>query len=456
MINKFSHGKILTWADSHESPQSFILRVIHAIFRIVFITVREFRKNELSLRAGALTYTILLSLVPILAMSTAVVKGLGGGDQLKKVVYSYVETLDQTNTTDSENDETTNPSQLEHSSSNLTDHLYSAVDKIFNYVDRTNFATLGTIGVIGIFLSVVLVLGNIEAAMNAIWNVESGRSVMRKIADYLALLVLMPISINVGFAASAVLKSEALLSKFSILLPMIWVQALILKLIPIFFLTLTLYVIYLFFPQTKVKSVSALTGALFASFFWFEVQNIYIGLQVGVSKYNAIYGSFATLPLFLIWLYFGLIFILTGAQIGFAVQNRNSYQLQPDDTKSSHRLSIAFDVMDYVQKCFNEESTASQYDFLEKYPMHQQKPVNETIIELINAKLIHHSADDGSLKPSSPCGKAVNGRIIDAILGSSFSPTDGGRKSSKALQSASYPPPNPVTDDTNTPHMNKR
>ena len=246
MASFFSLTELIAWADEKCPQQTLGHRIIHAISRVVLITAQEFKKNELSIRAGALTYTILLSLVPMLAMSTAVVKGLGGGDQLRTVVYSYVETFEQKDTLIDEGGEPVDSLSSDKSSSNLTEHLYSAVDKIFNYVDNTNFATLGTFGVVGIFLSVVLVLGNIETAMNAIWHVESGRSVMRKIADYLALIVLMPISINIGFAASAVLKNDALLSKFSILLPMVWIQALILKLIPIFFLTLTLYVIYLF------------------------------------------------------------------------------------------------------------------------------------------------------------------------------------------------------------------
>ncbi len=450
MFNNFSPIQLITWADDQGPRQSIVHKIIHVICRIVFITISEFRKNELSLRSGALTYTILLSLVPMLAMSTAVVKGLGGGDQLRKVVYSYVETLEQNSSTIKE----ANPSDKSHtadqSSSNLTEHLYSAVDKIFNYVDRTNFATLGTFGVIGIFLSVILVLGNIESAMNAIWHVESGRSIMRKIADYLALLVLMPISINVGFAASAVLKNEALLSKFSLLLPMVWVQAVILKLIPIFFLTLTLYVIYLFFPHTKVKSVSALAGALFASFFWFEVQNIYISLQVGVSKYNAIYGSFATLPLFLVWLYFGWIFILTGAQIGYAVQNRNSYQLRSSEATPSQRLSIAFDIVDYVQESFKNESPASLDEFNEKFPMHSIRLVNETIDALIAHKLIHLSNSDSTIKPSILAGKTDQGKVISAILGSGFSKTDGGKKSSQALQAATASPFTPEITENNS------
>lgn len=284
MIGKITPSQLIDWADqspTHDSEQSIVQKAARQLCRVILITGQEFKKNELSLRAAALTFTVMLSLVPLLAMSSAVVKGLGGSDQLKTVVYSYVSTLEQESSSTTVNSDGVT---VNEPSSTLTQHLYSAIDNIFGYVEQTNFATLGTFGVAGIFISAILVLGNIEMAMNTIWHVRSGRSVMRKIADYLALLVLFPISINVGIAAGTVLENDALLSKFSIILPFTWLQALILKLIPVLFLTLTLYVIYLFFPNTKVKTLPAMVGALFAGFFWFQVQNIYIGLQVGVSK----------------------------------------------------------------------------------------------------------------------------------------------------------------------------
>jgi len=400
--------------------------------------VREFLKNDLPVRSAALTFTIMLSLVPMLAMSTAVVKGLGGGDQLREVVYKYIETLDKGGSEALEKEqETAAAPGAAHS--NLTQHLHSAIDKVFAYVDRTNFATLGTFGVAGMVLSVILVLGNIEIAMNNIWNVESGRSIMRKISDYLALLVLMPISLNIGLAAGAVLGNDALLDKFSIVLPMVWIQAIILKLLPIFFLSLTLYVIYLFFPNTKVKTVPALIGALFAGFFWFEAQNIYISLQVGVSKYNAIYGSFATLPLFLTWMYFGWIFILAGAQIAFACQNRNIYRLTSTQAVPSLKLAIAYDLIEYVQDQFDNEKAATIEDFQQQFPMHRPVLIQEIGDELAANNIIHSTETDSRIMPSVPKEKLEHRKIIAAVLGKTFSNTAGGEHSRQALQAAALP-----------------
>lgn len=442
MLIQFSPSQLFDWADQ-QSPQQnkpALYRFAHSLCRIIFITVQEFRRNDLPLRAAALTFTVMLSLVPILAMSTAVVKGLGGGDQLKNVVYSYIGTLEGENQKTSDNSDGDNsPAVKKDTSSSLTQHLYSAIDKLFAYVDRTNFATLGTFGMAGIFLGVILVLGNIEMAMNAIWHVNSGRSAMRKIADYLALLVLMPISLNVGIAAGAILKNDALLSKFNIFLPFVWMQALILKLIPILFLALTLYIIYLFFPNTKVKTIPAMVGALFAGFFWFQVQNLYITMQVGVAKYNAIYGSFATLPLFLVWIYFGWIFILAGAQIAYAFQNKDSFHLTSKESPASMRLAIAFDILDYVQQCFEEEHEATVDGFSEKYPMHDMRVIGDTLMELQKQGLIHHTEDIHTLKPSIPRKHIHYKKVVQAIVGAEYSDTEGGKKSNLVLNAVDAP-----------------
>ncbi len=414
----------LTWADRKISNPSLLNSVIHRLLRIILITVDGFKKNDLSLRSSALTYTVLLSLVPMLAMSTAVIKGLGGGDELREAAYTYIETLERTT---SKND-----SSL--SQEKLTDHLRSAADKLFDYVDRTNFATLGTIGMIGILLSVILVLSHIESAMNAIWNVQEGRSIVRKIADYLTLLILMPISINVAFAASAFLANPQLASKIDMIIPVIWLQTFLLKLLPVFFIALTLYVLYIFFPNTKVKTLPATLGAILAAFFWFSMQNIYISLQVGVAKYNAIYGSFATLPLFLIWMYFGWMFILAGAQVTFAMQNEKTYRLQKIPAKPSQNLAAAFDIINLTYSSFEQKTVLAASDICRKLPEYPESVLEEVVAQLQGAGIIHLSQSNKQLLPSEPMKNFNNQAVVDIILGTDVPDTQGGNQSLQTIR----------------------
>ncbi len=303
--------KIGQWADSPPDSNFFALQWLHTLLRIALITFREMETNRLSIRSGALTYALLLSMVPMLAMSTAVVKGLGGGNQLKEVVYRYIDTLENSDpvrqvepaSQEAEPSDGSTPEPEQSSENNLTDHLRSVTDKIFDYVDQTNFATLGTFGMLGIFLSVILVLSQIETAMNTIWHVEDGRSILRKISDYVTLMVLMPISINVALAAGTIVENESLVFHINRFFPIAWIQALLFQGVPVLFLSLTIYIMYIFFPNTKIQKIPTMIGAILAGFLWFATQNIYINMQVGVAKYNAIYGSFASIPLFLAWVY---------------------------------------------------------------------------------------------------------------------------------------------------------
>ncbi len=438
--NVLEHSFLVEWADKQVQDPSYFSSALRYLVRLLLIIYNEFKINELSLRSSALTYAILLSLVPMLAMSTAIVKGLGGGDQLRQAAYSYLETLEKSNGLNiTKTTEATAPGTTADSpqkTATLTNHLRSAIDKLFDYVDRTNFATLGTIGVVGILLSILVVLGNIESAMNAIWKVSAGRSIGRKIADYLTLLILMPLSINVAFAASAFLKNPVLASKMDIFIPGEWLQALLLKPIPIFFIALTFCAMYIFFPNTKVKTVPALLSATLAAILWFGVQNVYIGLQVGVAKYNAIYGSFATLPLFLVWMYLGWVFILTGAQVAFALQNCKTYRLVEIPDGPSLKLGAAFDIMDRVYNSLLTQQSTTSSGLADQLPHHSQVIIGNVVEQLIEAGQLHVSQTDRRLLPAFPAEQYDSGKIVQIILGSDAPETAGGRQSRIAIEAA--------------------
>ncbi len=427
------------WADAQSDKSTSAQGLLRMVVRLILITAGEFSHNALSLRSAALTYTVLLSLVPILAMSTALVKGLGGDDQLRKVAYSYIETL-MDKSDDSVSHYKTAPDSGEilqpKGDVKLTEHLRSAVDQLFSYVDNTNFAALGSIGVIGILLSVIFVLSYIEEAMNDIWKVTSGRSLLRKIADYLTLLILLPISINVAFAASAMLQSPSMIAKLDILLPFAWLQTLLLKALPVAVITLTFYVMYIFFPNTKVKTLPALLGAGLAAFLWTLAQNIYIALQIGVANYNAIYGSFATLPLFLVWIYLGWLFILTGAQVAYACQNIASYRLLPLAAVPSLKLAAAFDIMDCIVSAFDDGKAITSENLAEYLPGSQRAVTTEVVTKLREAGLLHVSQSDKRLLPAST-GKGFNYQeVVAVILGTDTTDTGGGARSTRAMAAA--------------------
>ncbi|MDO9041855.1 MAG: YihY/virulence factor BrkB family protein [Desulfocapsaceae bacterium] len=436
-------SRLLTWADQSSTLQVGPRQAFHTFVRVLLITAREFRKNELPLRASALTYITLLSLVPLLAMSTALVKEIGGDNHLRQVVYGYIDTLEHNPTTTErapsqvEAAPAAAPGNTDETTANLTAHLRSAADKIFNYVDKTDFTTLGSIGVLVMLITIIMVFVTIEMAMNAIWQVHSGRSALRKIIDYLALLILMPLAINIGFAATTVIKNPTLLDKIEPFLPVIWLQTSFLLLLPILSITLAFSISYILFPNTRVHPLPALIGALFAGPLWFITQNIFISLQIGVSNYNAIYGSFATLPLFLVWLYFGWIFILSGAQVAFACQARHSYQLLPAPPTPAQQLSAAFDIAHQVFLFFGRQQTLTADMLPDLCPGHIPSLLSSTINQLLSAGIIHIEDKKQHLLPTLPAENLSQGTLVKAILGTDTPDTEGGRQTQCAIEAAS-------------------
>ncbi len=383
-----------------------------------------------------MTFTLLLAMVPMLAMSTAVVKGMGGGDQLKDLAYSYIDTLE-------ENKGFTFPhfgakeklspesTQEEH----LTAWLRTVVDTVFNYVNRTNFTTLGSFGVFGIFLTALLMLNHIEKTMNVIWKVASGRSLLRKLSDYLTLLILFPLSINITFAASALLHHPEISEKLNLLFPFDWLQSFIFQAVPIFFITLSLYAMYIFFPNTKVKTIAALAGALLAAILWFIMQNIYITLQIGVSRYNAIYGTFASAPLFLAWIWLGWVFIFLGAQFAWAVQNYQNFSFVITRNEPASQLAAAFDISNIIYQGFKTGQVVTSQYVLEQ--INYQYTLGKEVLEkLITEGIFHYSQGDNRLLPCTPEQECNQTEIAKAILGQNTPDTEGGRKSQQAIAAA--------------------
>jgi len=281
--------------------------------------------------------------------------------------------------------------------------------------------------------SVIMVLGQVEKSLNVIWKVENGRSFLRKVADYLALMVLMPISLNVALAAGTMLKSKSLNIHVDRYLPMEWLQDLLLQGIPILVLSFTLYVAYIFFPNTKTGGKATMTGALIAGTGWFITQNIYISMQIGVAKYNAIYGSFATIPLFLAWMWVGCLFVLLGAQIGYAIQIEPRYHFISRAPQPVLQISAALDICALIGTRFSRLEPTYQSDIIEQYPEYNQDLLEHTLGRLVDNGLLHYAREDDEIMPSRPPELLTNQKIVETVLGRDMPETPGGQTTLQAM-----------------------
>lgn len=442
-----SPSRLVQWAFSMRRDESVPIQLTRSCLRVCIIMYREFFKTNISLRASALTYSIILSMVPLLAMSTAVLKGLGSDNQLKIAAYRLIDQFDPQGgnqaATVSETKITPNSSPAAESSNekdvqqSLTRHLRNAVDTIFKYVERTNFAALGAFGIAGLLVVVVLVLSTVEKAMNAIWHTKKGRSLFRKVMDYLALLILLPISINVALAGDAILESPKMMEYINTVIPSAWAVKMLLKLLPFLFIVLTLMVMYLFFPNTKVRTYAAFTGAIFASVCWFIVQKGYIILQLGVAQYNAIYGSFATIPLFLVWLHLGWTFILLGATLAYSIQNRNQYHLSGTEGSPQRRLQLAFDILQITYDNFARRKITTVDQLIDTLPGEQRSEIGVLTSLLVQGNLLNRTGEnDESFVPAAPAANLNAAEIVRLILGRDHFPSYGGRIASQIVEAA--------------------
>ncbi len=426
---------ISNWAFSSQKENRKVVDTIKCVIRVLLIMYREFFRTKISIRAAALTYTIVLSMVPVLAMSTAVLKGLGSDNQLKLAADRFIETLEPTpaQITEQKSKDYTATEEEKTRSGTMTAHLHNAVDTIFSYVERTNFAALGAFGIIGLLVVVIMLLSSVEDAMNAIWHTKKGRSIFRKVMDYLALLILLPISINAALAGDAILESEKIMAYIHTFIPSVWAVKMLLKLLPFLFVVLSLMAMYLFFPHVRVKTYAALSGALFAAVFWFIVQRIYIILQVGVANYNAIYGSFATVPLFLVWLHLGWMFILLGSTLAYAVQNRNHYQYIAVDNSPQRQLQLTFDILKTVYTNFSLRTPTTSSELLKEIPNARQVEVESVVLQLLEGGLIQKNNKNKGLLPITTADNLSGEEVVQVVLGNEFLPTPGGKIATEAI-----------------------
>jgi membrane protein len=276
--------------------------------RIFAIAVREFVKDNCSLRASALTFVTLVSIVPVLAFAFSVGKGLGFHEHLKEFLMKKVTT------------------GLGFEGEAGAGQIVIVLEKIFDYVDKTNFQTLGAIGTVMLIYLVIRLLGYIEKTFNDIWGVAVQRSIIRKFSDYLSIVIVFPLFVLLAATGTAALTSHKFLELLNNLGSAGLLFKLLLRYSPYFFLWIAFIAVYMVMPNTRVPFSSALVGGVVGGTSWQIAQWVYFHFQVSISRYNAIYSTVAALPIFLLWLQLSWMVLLFGAEVAFAHQMVKSYR----------------------------------------------------------------------------------------------------------------------------------
>ena len=307
--------------------------------RIILLAFKGFNEDKCALRAKALTFYFLMSIVPLVAFGFGVAKGFGMQKVLEEEFRNFagqVQVVGQNRIPGQINVPDQNHTIAPDQAVDQNQVIGQVVDNIIsfanNMLNQTKGGLIAGIGIVFLLYTIFNLMQNIEASFNDIWGAPNSRSFSRKFSDYISALFIVPILfiLSSGITVFVKTKITPITEKIILLGPFISTLIFVsLKVLPFFVIWLGLIFLYVFMPNTRVRFRSGLMGAVVAGTIWVFWQVVYITLQIGVAKYGAIYGSLAVVPLFMIWLHVSFLIVLFGAEIAFANQNVDTYEMEP-------------------------------------------------------------------------------------------------------------------------------
>ena len=313
--------------DRHHLPVEPANWVLH-VLRYPFALVRDLLTGELNLRAMGLVYTTLLSLVPLAAFAFAVLKGLGVHRDLEPLIYEFLRPIGERAT--------------------------ELTAQFMNFVDNVRGDVLGSVGLAFLLYTVISTIQKLEEAFNFAWHVERPRSIMRRVSEYLSLMVVGPVFIVVVFSLFGALGSNDAMrwltehEPFGTILRGLGVIG------PFLFVTGVFTFLYDFVPNTRVRLKPAFIGGLVAGLLWAGSGALFARVVAASAQMVAIYAGFAIFLAALIWIYLSWLILLIGAQLSFYVQNPRYLRVGQGHVRltSALRERLAFTVMLLIARKF--------------------------------------------------------------------------------------------------------
>ena len=341
---------------------------LYNVIKSVYLCINRFTQDRLANKAAALTYSTLLAIVPILAIVFAIARGFGFDDIIRE--------------------------QITRTFAGQTEAVNVILQFVNSYLSETKSGVFIGVGLILLLWTVLNLVNSLEITFNRIWQVKKARSMYRKITDYSSLILLIPTLLVVSGGLS-IYMSTALkhVEDYTLLAP---IGKFMIRLIP-FALTWFMYTgLYIFMPNTKVKFKHALVAGILAGSAHQAFQFLYISGQLWVSRYNAIYGSFAALPLFLLWLQISWTICLFGAQLTYASQNIRNFSFDKDTRNISHRYRefVSILVMSLIAKRFEKNEPPYTAQTISEECQIPIQLAHRTLYELQEIKLIHEVTSD--------------------------------------------------------------
>ena len=338
--------------------------------RIIVLAARGFSNDNVQLRASALTFYSLLSIIPIAAIAFAIAKGFNLDKNLEQLIIQKFQSQQQV--------------------------LNFLLENAQNAIKETRGGYIAGVGMVILFWSVMSLLNHIESSFNYIWQIRSSRPWYRKFTDYLTIMLIAPVFIILSSSITVFISVE--LTDFMTRAPILdFFKPLIsflFKFSPYFLTWISLTILFIIMPNAKVKFVPALISGIIAGTILQILQYVYIDLQFGISKLSAIYGSFAAVPLFIVWLQSSWIVVLLGAELSFANQNVSRYEFESEALNISNyqKRALILMIMNMIIRNFSvgeKPMSAENIAMTLKIPVRLARDILQDLSSVHLVSIIH-------------------------------------------------------------------
>lgn len=367
---------------------------LYSILKKLMLAIEITTTKRIINSAAALTYSTLLAIVPIMAVVFAIARGFGYNMYIEK--------------------------WFRESLSSQPQAASVIVEFVNSYLVHTKSGVFLGIGLVFMLWTVIMLVNNIELTFNYIWQVKKPRSVFRTITDYMAMFLLVPIVIVLTsgvsiFAATVAGRTEG----YFLIAPLL---RLLIALMPYVLMSAVFVCLYVFMPNTRVRLKCALVPGILAGVAMQGLQFFYIHSQIWVSSYNAIYGSFAALPLFMLWVQISWIICLFGAELCYTNQNLEDFAFRARTEDISHRYKLMLCIMLAAHICRRfdrgeKPCTALQLKKMTGIPI---RITNDLLYEMTSVHVLteitsDEKGEESRYQPSEALHRLSVGMLVDRL-----------------------------------------
>jgi membrane protein len=373
--------------------KSFIFKQL----RIIILAARGFYTDKVQLRASALTLYTFLSIIPVAAIAFAIAKGFGLDQNLTQLLTKEFK--------------------------NQPEVMNWILKEATMALQQTKGGYIAGVGVIILFWSVMSLLDQIESSFNHIWQIGESRPWFRKFTDYLTIMLIAPIFLILSSSITVIISTNLpqFIASSSILDFFKPIVSFLIKLSPYFLSWVALTILFIIIPNTKVKFVPALMAGIVTGTVLQILQWLYIDLQFGISKLSSIYGSFAAIPLFIVWVQTSWIILLIGAELSFANQNVSRYEFESGALNVSHfqKRALSVMIMNMIIKSFaagEKPVSAEDISVALKAPVRLVRELLQDLDYINLVSVIHESEHEERLyQPAMDINKLTVSYVLEKI-----------------------------------------